>query len=36
MDKRDALVLTGIFVGAGVPVLLMVLISNGIINSPIQ
>jgi len=36
MDKRDTLVLTGILVGAGVPVTLMFLIANGIINSPIR
>jgi len=36
MDKRDALVLTGILVGAGVPVALMALIANGIIDSPIR
>jgi len=36
MDKRDTLVLTGILVGTGVPVALMVLIANGIIDSPIR
>jgi len=36
MDKRDALVLTGILVGSGVPVALMALIANGIIDSPIR
>jgi len=36
MDKRDTLVLTGILVGAGVPVALMALIANGIIDSPIR
>lgn len=35
MDKRDGLVLSGILLGAGIPVLLMVLLSNGIIDSPI-
>ena len=35
MDKRDFLVLIGILAGAGVPVALMALVANGIINSPI-
>ena len=35
MDKRDRLVLSGIFVGAGIPVFLMMLVANGIIDSPI-
>ncbi len=35
MDKRDSLVLAGIFLGSGIPVLLMILVANGIIDSPI-
>ena len=34
MDKRDSLVLTGILVGTGIPVILMMLVSNGTINIP--
>ena len=35
MDKRDGFVLAGIFLGAGIPVLLMIFLANGIIDSPI-
>jgi hypothetical protein len=35
MDKKDILVLTGILVGTGVPVTLMALVANGILDSPI-
>ena len=35
MDKRDSFVLSAILVGAGIPVLLMILVANGIIDSPI-
>jgi hypothetical protein len=35
MDKRDRFVLAGIFLGAGIPVLLMALVANRIIDSPI-
>jgi hypothetical protein len=34
MDKRDAGVLIGIFIGAGTVVGLVVLLSNGIIKNP--
>jgi len=35
MDKRDILVLTGILVGTGVPVVLTALVANGILDNPI-
>ncbi len=34
MDKRDSLVLTGILVGTGIPVILMMLVANGFIDTP--
>lgn len=34
MDKRDGLVLAGILTGAGIPVILMMLVANGIIDTP--
>jgi len=34
LDKRDSLVLAGILVGTGIPVILMVLVANGIIDTP--
>jgi hypothetical protein len=34
MDKRDSLVLAGILIGTSVPVILMVLVVNGIISTP--
>jgi len=34
MDKKDALVLAGIFSGAGIAVSFMVLVANGIIYHP--
>ncbi len=34
MDKRDILVLAGIVVGTGIPVMLMMLVANGIIDTP--
>lgn len=35
MDERDRFVLSGILVGAAIPVLLMFLVAHGIIDSPI-
>jgi len=35
MDKKDILVLTGIIVGTGVPVVLMALVANGFIDNPV-
>jgi multisubunit Na+/H+ antiporter MnhC subunit len=35
MDKRDALVLTGIVVGVSIPLTLVMLIANGILENPI-
>ena len=35
MDKRDALVLTGILIGVGVPVFLISLVAYGIVDNPI-
>ena len=34
MDKRDSLVLIGILVGTGIPVILMMLVANGKISFP--
>ena len=34
MDKRDSLVLAGILVGTGIPLMLMILVANGIIDTP--
>jgi len=34
LDKRDGLVLVGILIGTGIPVTLMVLVANGIIDTP--
>ena len=35
MDKRDVLVLTGIVVGVSIPLTLVMLIANGILENPI-
>jgi len=35
MDKRDGLVLAVILVGISIPVALMMLVANGIIDNPI-
>jgi len=35
LNKRDSLVLAGILVGAGIPVVLMFLVAEGIIKIPI-
>jgi hypothetical protein len=35
MDKRDGLVLLGILVGVSVPVTLVILLENGILDNPI-
>jgi len=35
MDKRDALVLSGIIIGTGIPLTLVMLIANGILDNPI-
>jgi len=34
MNKKDGLVLSGILIGAGIPVALMFLVANGIIKTP--
>ena len=34
MDKKDSLVLAGIFAGAGLAVSFMVLVANGLIYHP--
>jgi len=34
MDKKDTLVLAGIFTGAGIVVSFMVLVANGVIYHP--
>lgn len=34
MSKKDSLVLAGIFVGTGIPVVLMFLVANRIIETP--
>jgi len=36
MDKKDVLVLVGILVGASIPATLMVLVANGIIETPFK
>ena len=36
MDRRDILVLVSIMLGAGIPVSLMILVANGIIQLPIS
>ena len=35
MDKRDGLVLSGILVGISIPVVLVMLVANGILDNPI-
>jgi len=35
MDKRDGLVLAGILTGTSIPVMLMILVANGILNIPV-
>lgn len=34
MDKKDGLFLASIIVGTSIPVILMILVSNGIIKTP--
>jgi len=34
MEKRDYLVLTGIIIGTGIPLALMILVANRIISTP--
>ena len=36
MDKRDALVLVGIIVGVSIPLTLVMLVENGILENPIR
>ena len=35
MDKRDAVVLAGILIGVAIPVFLVSLVANGIVDNPI-
>jgi hypothetical protein len=35
MDKRDAMVLSAILVGVSIPVTLVLLVANGILDNPI-
>jgi len=35
MDKRDALVLMGIIIGVSIPLTLVMLVANGILDNPI-
>ncbi len=35
MDKRDGLVLCGILIGTSIPVALVLLVANGILENPI-
>jgi hypothetical protein len=34
MDKKDILILSGICIGSGVAVTLMIFLANGIFNNP--
>ena len=36
MDRKDILVLVSIMLGAGIPVSLMILVANGIIELPMS
>ena len=35
MEKRDAMVLAGILIGVAIPVFLVSLVANGIVDNPI-